>query len=81
MIKVVAAFISGSKGHFLVARRAKGELADLWEFPGGKVEEGEANARRTGAEKSKRSGGSRGTKKTQSGKAKRGSDPGAAKEK
>ena len=42
MIKVVAAYItSGDK--FLITQRAKGELTGLWEFPGGKIEEGEDN--------------------------------------
>ncbi|MDH6367990.1 MULTISPECIES: (deoxy)nucleoside triphosphate pyrophosphohydrolase [unclassified Breznakia] len=42
MIKVVAAIIcDGDK--ILIAQRSKGELAGKWEFPGGKVEQGEDN--------------------------------------
>ncbi|MDC1533675.1 NUDIX domain-containing protein [Polaribacter sp.] len=41
MIEVTAAIIEeGDK--FLIARRAKGKhLSGFWEFPGGKIEEGE----------------------------------------
>jgi mutator protein MutT len=37
---VVAAVIL-ENGHVLIARRKHGELAGLWEFPGGKIEQGE----------------------------------------
>ncbi|WP_152287551.1 (deoxy)nucleoside triphosphate pyrophosphohydrolase [Flavicella marina] len=41
MIKVTAAIIE-EDDRFLIARRAKGKhLAGYWEFPGGKIEEGE----------------------------------------
>lgn len=40
MIHVVAALISRNNS-FLLAQRIKGELKDKWEFPGGKVEQGE----------------------------------------
>ena len=44
MIVVVAAVIE-ENGAFLVTRRQKGvHLAGLWEFPGGKVDEGETHA-------------------------------------
>lgn len=40
-IHVVAAIIkNGSK--ILIAQRSSGEFAGLWEFPGGKIEEGES---------------------------------------
>ena len=43
MITVVAAVIE-ENGAFLVARRQKGvHLAGLWEFPGGKIDEGETH--------------------------------------
>ncbi len=42
-ITVVAAVISDGEGRILLARRPKGShMAGLWEFPGGKVEEGES---------------------------------------
>jgi 8-oxo-dGTP diphosphatase len=41
---VVAAVIL-ENGHVLIARRKHGELAGLWEFPGGKVEPGETAER------------------------------------
>ena len=41
-ISVVGALIVDADT-FLVAQRAKGELAGYWEFPGGKLEEGETN--------------------------------------
>lgn len=40
MLNVVAALIT-SKNKLLLAQRSKGNLKDYWEFPGGKVEEGE----------------------------------------
>jgi mutator protein MutT len=44
MIVVVAAVIEEA-GAFLVTRRQKGvHLAGLWEFPGGKIDEGETHA-------------------------------------
>ena len=43
MIVVVAAVIANG-GAFLVTRRQKGvHLAGLWEFPGGKIDEGETH--------------------------------------
>ena len=45
MPKVVTAGILIRKGRVLVARRAPGEKqAGKWEFPGGKVEDGESDA-------------------------------------
>lgn len=41
MIRVTAAIIEQA-GKFLIARRKAGPLAHLWEFPGGKIEEGES---------------------------------------
>jgi len=42
-IHVVAAVLRDARGRILLARRTEGrELAGLWEFPGGKVEQGEA---------------------------------------
>jgi 8-oxo-dGTP diphosphatase len=39
---VVAAALVGKDGHILLQRRAAGKaMAGLWEFPGGKVEQGE----------------------------------------
>lgn len=40
-IAVVGALLV-NKNKFLVAQRAKGALAGFWEFPGGKIEEGES---------------------------------------
>ena len=40
-IRVVAALLFDNQGNFLVAERAYGEFAGKWEFPGGKIEEGE----------------------------------------
>ncbi|MBN1603252.1 MAG: (deoxy)nucleoside triphosphate pyrophosphohydrolase [Chitinispirillaceae bacterium] len=37
----VAAAVIIENGHVLIARRSEGELAGLWEFPGGKIESGE----------------------------------------
>ena len=43
MLDVVAAILENNKGEILVARRKQGKhLAGYWEFPGGKVEEGES---------------------------------------
>ena len=39
-LRVVAAIIE-KDNKILIARRLKGEFKDLWEFPGGKYEEGE----------------------------------------
>lgn len=39
-LRVVAAIIE-SNNQILIAQRLKGEFAGLWEFPGGKIEEGE----------------------------------------
>jgi 8-oxo-dGTP diphosphatase len=42
LIKVVAAIIFNSENKFLMARKKEGKpLAGFWEFPGGKVEDGE----------------------------------------
>jgi 8-oxo-dGTP diphosphatase len=42
---VVAAVIRDEKGRILLSRRPEGtHMAGLWEFPGGKVDEGEAPA-------------------------------------
>lgn len=42
MIDVVAAVIENEAGKILVAKRKQGKkLAGFWEFPGGKIEEGE----------------------------------------
>ena len=44
-LHVVAGVIRDVRGHVLLARRTEGrDLAGLWEFPGGKVEPGEAPA-------------------------------------
>jgi len=40
MIKVVAALIR-KNNKILLTQRLKGELANLWEFPGGKIEDNE----------------------------------------
>ena len=39
-IEVVAAIIK-KDDFYLIAQRLKGEFSGLWEFPGGKLEEGE----------------------------------------
>lgn len=39
-IKVVAAIIK-AENKIMIAQRLKGEFAGLWEFPGGKIEQGE----------------------------------------
>lgn len=42
MINVTAAIIKNTQGEVLIARRKLGKaLAGYWEFPGGKIEEGE----------------------------------------
>ena len=41
-IRVVAALIE-TNGRILIAQRLKGHLAGKWEFPGGKVENGETD--------------------------------------
>ncbi|AKL94815.1 ADP-ribose pyrophosphatase [Clostridium aceticum] len=42
MIEVVAAIIKNQEEEILIAKRKEGKvLAGFWEFPGGKVEEGE----------------------------------------
>ncbi|WP_127015516.1 NUDIX domain-containing protein [Anoxybacter fermentans] len=41
MIRVTAAIIE-KDGKFLIARRKEGHLSGMWEFPGGKIEEGES---------------------------------------
>ena len=38
---VVAAVLVDQDGKIMIAKRANGSLAGLWEFPGGKLEEGE----------------------------------------
>jgi len=40
-IQVAAALIFDGQGNFLIAQRSRGKLAGKWEFPGGKIEEGE----------------------------------------
>ena len=46
MVLVVAAALIDSDGRVLVARRPSGKkMAGLWEFPGGKVEQGETPER------------------------------------
>ena len=40
-VKVVAAVIKRDDGRILVARRSSGGIGGDWEFPGGKVEQGE----------------------------------------
>lgn len=40
-LRVVAAILE-KEGRILIAQRLKGEFAGLWEFPGGKIEEGES---------------------------------------
>jgi len=41
IIRVAAALIFDEQGNFLIAERSRGKLAGKWEFPGGKIEEGE----------------------------------------
>ena len=40
-IEVVAAVIKKGNKYFAAQRKDQGELARKWEFPGGKVEQGE----------------------------------------
>ncbi|QRG65933.1 8-oxo-dGTP diphosphatase MutT [Brevibacillus choshinensis] len=43
MLEVAAAIIENEQGQLLIARRKKGKSqAGLWEFPGGKIEQGES---------------------------------------
>jgi 8-oxo-dGTP diphosphatase len=50
-IDVVAAVVERSDGSFLLAQRPAGKVyAGYWEFPGGKIEPGEAHARALGRE-------------------------------
>jgi 8-oxo-dGTP diphosphatase len=43
LVLVVAAALVDRRGHVLIAQRPEGKaMAGLWEFPGGKVEDGEA---------------------------------------
>lgn len=43
-MRVVAGVIFNNEGKILITRRAKGQSRELlWEFPGGKVEEGESD--------------------------------------
>ncbi|WHY20268.1 8-oxo-dGTP diphosphatase MutT [Paenibacillus sp. G2S3] len=45
MIQVAAAIIHNEEGQILIARRRQGKSqAGLWEFPGGKIEQGESIA-------------------------------------
>lgn len=41
MRQVVCAIVQDEEGCFLAAQRASGSLAGKWEFPGGKMEDGE----------------------------------------
>lgn len=41
MIRVAAAIIE-KDGRYLIARKRVGALAGMWEFPGGKIEQGES---------------------------------------
>jgi len=40
-IEVVAAILRDEQGRFFATQRGYGEFKDWWEFPGGKMEEGE----------------------------------------
>jgi 8-oxo-dGTP diphosphatase len=43
MIEVAAAIIENERSELLIARRGKGKSQEgLWEFPGGKIEQGES---------------------------------------
>ncbi|WP_159885762.1 8-oxo-dGTP diphosphatase MutT [Paenibacillus puerhi] len=43
MLEVAAAIIENAQGRILIARRRKGRSQEgLWEFPGGKIENGES---------------------------------------
>ena len=41
MRQVVCAILQDERGRYLAAQRASGSMAGKWEFPGGKIEEGE----------------------------------------
>ena len=41
MKQVVCAILQDDRGRYLAAQRASGSMAGKWEFPGGKIEEGE----------------------------------------
>ena len=41
-INVVAAIIHDNKNQFFATQRGSGEWKDYWEFPGGKIEDGES---------------------------------------
>ena len=43
-LRVVAAVIAREDRYLITQRRPQAVLAGLWEFPGGKVEEGETDA-------------------------------------
>lgn len=42
MLRVAAAIISNKEGKVLICRRCSGNCSGLWEFPGGKQEQGES---------------------------------------
>ena len=48
-LRVVAAVIARGERYLITQRRPTAVLAGLWEFPGGKVEEGETDAAGAGA--------------------------------
>ena len=41
VVRVAAAVILDGQGHLLASQRGYGEFQDGWEFPGGKIEDGE----------------------------------------